>query len=125
MQGIGTPQKILDLLWALHCDKSTRVIDGEKMSLPFFNTTGVRQSCVLTPKPFCIAIDWIMNKLTPVLAIIVGVTASMILIMAYSFGERQGSCRKHEKSQQYLAESQDKKDTKVRIYKSCVMSILL
>jgi len=49
MQGIETPQKILDLLWALHSDTSSRVRDGDRFSSPFVTTTGVRQGCILAP----------------------------------------------------------------------------
>jgi len=72
MQGIGTPQKILDLLRALHSDTSSRVRDEDKMSSPFDTATGVRQGCVLAPKLFCTAIDWIMNNMPAELGITVG-----------------------------------------------------
>jgi len=72
MQGLGTLQKILDLLRALHSDTSSRVRDGDKLSFPFVTTTGVRQGCVLAPKLFCIAIDWIMNHMSAELRITVG-----------------------------------------------------
>jgi len=51
MQGIGTPQKMFDLLWALHCDTSSRVRDGDKLSSLFVLTTGVRQGRI-APKLF-------------------------------------------------------------------------
>jgi len=71
-QGIGAPLKNFNLLQALHCDTYSRLWEGKKLPLPFVTTAEVRQGCVLAPKLFCTAIDWIMNNMPPELEVVVG-----------------------------------------------------
>jgi len=72
---IGTPLKIINLLQALHYDTSSRVRDGNKLSLPFVSSTWVRQGsvhAVNAPKLFFTTIDWIMNNMPSELGVVVG-----------------------------------------------------
>jgi len=57
LPGIGTPQKIFDLLRELYTGTSSRVKNGGKLSSSFQTTTRIRQGCVLARTLFCPAID--------------------------------------------------------------------
>jgi len=47
---------------------------NNRLPEPFVTTSGVRQSCVLAPALFCIAIDWIMSRCAGTMGITVGET---------------------------------------------------
>ena len=59
----GIPNILLDLIVALHEHTSSSVRHGGKLSTRFLTTSGVRQGCVLAPALFCVAIDWILNRM--------------------------------------------------------------
>ncbi|BHF60467.1 hypothetical protein SprV_0100343200 [Sparganum proliferum] len=52
MQKFGCPERFTQMVRQLHDDMATRVTDNETVSEAFSMTNGVKQGCVLAPKPF-------------------------------------------------------------------------
>jgi len=64
IQGIGTPDTVLNLLSDLHSGIGSRVRVGPETFDRFTITSGVYQECVLAPVLVCRAIDWIMEHIS-------------------------------------------------------------
>ena len=59
LQGIGTSEVILRLLWNLHASTGAHVRIENVTSYRFVTSSGVYQGCVLVPALFNRAINWV------------------------------------------------------------------
>jgi len=64
LQGISTPDTVLNLFRDLHSGIGARVRVGLESFDRFTITYGVRQWCILAPARFCRATDWIMEHMS-------------------------------------------------------------
>jgi hypothetical protein len=60
----GVPQKFVSLIQNSYEGMSCRVVHDGQLTERFNVKTGVRQSCLLSPCLFLLAIDWIMKTIT-------------------------------------------------------------
>jgi len=61
LHNTGVPEVLLHLIVALHENIGAYVRLGKKLSSRFCTSSSVRQSCILAPDLFCVAIDWILD----------------------------------------------------------------
>ena len=58
----GIPCKIVTIIKMLYEGFKTKMIYGQHLTEEFDIKTGVKHGCILSPFPFCLAIDWIMKR---------------------------------------------------------------
>ena len=62
LQGIGIPNKYINILRDLYTDTTCRIRADGSLSDSFTTTSGVRQGCVAAPNLFNVAVDYWMNN---------------------------------------------------------------
>ena len=64
MRHYGIPDKFISIIKNTYSGMQSKIIHEDKQTEPFEITTGVRQSCLLSPLLFLLAVDWIMRQAT-------------------------------------------------------------
>jgi len=62
LEGIGTPNAIMNLIHDMNTHTTSHVRVGDEFSQVISTTSEMRQGCVLAPDLFCRAIDWQMSR---------------------------------------------------------------
>ena len=64
MRHYDIPEKCIAIIRNTYADMQSKVIHEGQLAEAFDITTGVRQDCLLSPRLFILAVDWIMKKAT-------------------------------------------------------------